>query len=112
MTVVTSFNWLTVTGSLTSGKVETDKSILYCLSKPKINCLDLSTRSCFEQLRNGITDRNWDIVFIADHMIEHSIVRLAAKLAKRNGALLVGLVPGMALSRKYLASRPWAIPAG
>jgi hypothetical protein len=104
MTAVVTFNWLTVTGSLTSGKVETGKSIPYGLSKAKINCLDLSTRSCFDQLRNGITDCNWDIVFIADHMIEHSLVRLAAKLAKRNGSLLVGLVPGMTLSRRYCST--------
>ena len=105
MTVEVSFNWLTVIGSRASKNVETDKSILYGLSNAKINCLDLSNRSSFEELTNTITDCNWDIVFIAEHMIEHSMVQLAAKLAKRNGSLLVGLMPRMVLSRKRSAAR-------
>jgi len=75
--------------------VQTDGSVLHSL--------DTLGRPNYETLGTVVAERDSGIIFVAGNLIAHAKVRLAAELAKRDGYLLVGLVPGLHLSNLDIA---------
>jgi hypothetical protein len=71
--------------------VEADESLLHGLARLE--------QSCYEPFGTIVTERGSGILFVAGNLIEHHKLRLAAELAKRDDSLLIGLTPGLYLSK-------------